>query len=272
MDEKIMNTQSLKRYQAALLFTLVFFSSVASAYELAIMPVRSKALTEKLYQPLADYLSKATGKPIHLKTYNNFVNYWQDMRDGKLDIVLDAAHFVDYRAKQKEHQVLVKLKDKVSFSLVSSEDLAILEPAELIGKPIACLPPPSRGNLEIDSFFKNPIRQPRKVEVKSYEEAVMLLEQGKVQAAVIPTPMLNAFPNLMVIDSTDLWPHMAMTASANVPTEVKSAIAKALLGMEKDMQGNEALANSGLTGFEPADHSLYDGYSKALSTYGNYNY
>ena len=202
----------------------------------------------------------------------NFVNYWQDMRDGKMQLVLDAAHFVDYRVKLKEHQVLVKIKDQVSFSLVSSEEEAILEPAELIGKPIACLPPPSRGNLEIDSFFKNPIRQPRKVEVQSYEDAVKRLKTGEVKAAVVPTAMVGGFPDLMVIANTELWPHMALTASPDVPTEVKSAILKALLGIEKDKQGAEALAKTGLAGFEPADATVYDGYSKALKTYGNYSF
>ena len=150
-----MNTQPVRRMLSALLFTFGCVSAIASAYDLAIMPVRSKAKTEALYQPLVNYLSKATGESINLKTYNNFVNYWQDMRDGKFDLALDAAHFVDYRATQLEHQVLVKLKDQVSFSLVSNEEQSILDPAELIGKKIACLPPPSRGNLEIDSFFKN---------------------------------------------------------------------------------------------------------------------
>lgn len=267
-----MNTPPIKRILSALLFTFVFFSSIASAYDLAIMPVRSKAKTEALYQPLVEYLSKATGEQIHLKAYNNFVNYWQDMRDGKFDLALDAAHFVDYRATQLEHQILVKLKDQVSFSLVSNEEHSILEPAELIGKPIACLPPPSRGNLEIDSFFKHPIRQPRKVEVKSYEEAVKKLEKGVVKAIIIPTPMLNAYPDLMVIESTELWPHMGITASSKIPAKFKSAVAKALLGMTRDKQGSEALAASGLGGFEPADHSVYEGYSLALKSYGRYSF
>lgn len=267
-----MHTPPVKRILSALLFTFVFFSSIASAYDLAIMPVRSKAKTEALYQPLAEYLSKATGEQVNLKSYNNFVNYWQDMRDGKFELALDAAHFVDYRVMQLEHQVLVKLKNQVSFSLVSNEKQSILEPDELIGKPIACLPPPSRGNLEIDSFFKQPIRQPRKVEVKNYEEAVKKLEKGIVKAIVIPTPMLNAYPDLMVIESTELWPHMGITASSNIPTEFKSAIAKALLRMTRDKQGSEILAASGLGGFEPADHSVYEGYSLALKSYGHYGF
>jgi phosphonate transport system substrate-binding protein len=268
-----MSATSNRQLVKAVAFCVLFLSSsLVAAYDLAIMPVRPKALTEKLYQPLADYLAKATGKPIKLKAYNNFVNYWQDMRDGKFQLALDAAHFVDYRVKQQQHQVLVKLRDQVSFSLVSTENESILEPSELIGKPIACLPPPSRGNLEIDNFFKNPIRQPRKVEVKSYEDGVELLRNGKVKAAMLPTPMLNAYPNLMVIAGTELWPHMAVTASPEIPTEVKSGIARALLGMSKDKLGTAILESSGLNqGFEPADHSQYDGFSTALKSYGRYN-
>ena len=257
-----------KALLAAAIITGLLVSTTATALELAIMPVRSKATTEELYQPFVEYLSKATGQEIKLRAYNNFVNYWQDMRDGKLDLVLDAAHFIDYRVKKLEHQVLVKLQDQVSFSLASTEENSILDPEELIGKTIACLPPPSRGNLEIDNFFKNPIRQPRKVEVKSYEQAVMKLEKGEVKAIVIPTPMMGAYPNLSTIETTEQWPHMGITASPNVPAETKSALVKALLGMTRDQQGTDALTKSALSGFEPADHSVYDGYADALKTYG----
>jgi len=267
-----MDTLPARRILSVLLFTFVFFSSVASAYDLAVMPVRPKDKTIALYQPIVEYLSKTTGETVNLKAYDNFVNYWQDMRDGKFDLALDAAHFIDYRAQKLEHQVLVKLRDQVSFSLVSNEENSILEASELIGKPIAALPPPSRGNLEIDTFFKNPIRQPLKIEVKSYEEAVSKLEKGEVKAIIIPTPMLNAYPDLMVIETTDLWPHMGITAKAKIPAKFKSAVVKALLGMTRDKQGTEVLTSSGLTGFEPADHGVYEGYAVALKTYGRYNF
>jgi phosphonate transport system substrate-binding protein len=259
-----------KMYLMSLITGMYLFSTTALAYDFAIMPVRSKAQTIQFYQPLIDYLAKASGQPVKLKAYNNFVNYWQDMRDGKMQFVLDAAHFVDYRVSQQEAQVLVKVLDQVSFSLVSTEEASILDVDELIGKPIACLPPPSRGNLEIDKFFKNPLRQPRKVEVKSYEDAVAKMKSGKVKAAILPTAMLGGFPDLNVIDTTELWPHMGITASKAVPTEVKSAVARALLGITRDKQGSEALAVTGLAGFEPADASTYEGYSKALKSYGQY--
>ena len=116
-----MGSLRVRRIFSALLFTFVFFSSVASAYDLAIMPVRSKDKTISLYQPIVEYLSKTTGESVNLKAYDNFVNYWQDMRDGKFDLALDAAHFVDYRAQKQKHQVLVKLKEQGRGSRGSNE-------------------------------------------------------------------------------------------------------------------------------------------------------
>lgn len=261
---------SLKQLLLPLLLSLQFVPSIVNAFDFAVMPVRSQAKTEELYKPLMAYLSKATGKKIKLKSYNNFVNYWQDMRTGKFDFALDAAHFVDYRVKTQENQVLVKIKDQVSFSLVSTEANSVIDTDELIGKSIACLPPPSRGNLQIDDFFTHPIRQPRKHEVKKYEEGVELMKAGKVHAAMMPTAMLGGFPDLVVIETTELWPHMGVTASAKVPTKVKAALAKALLSLSRDKKGAAILSKIGFVGFEPADHSVYDGYGKYLKTYGRF--
>ena len=96
------------------------------------------------------------------------------------------------------------------------------------------------------------------------------MEKGTVKAAVIPTPMVQMFTDLYVVESTELWPHMGVTASADVPTKIKSKIARALLSMTKNKQGNDALEASSLVGFEPADNSVYAGYSKYLSHYIRY--
>ena len=264
-----MNT-SLKALSAFLLLGLQFISTSVSAYDISIMPVRSQAKTEELYAPMVEYFTKSVGVPITLKTYKNFVDYWQDMRHGKFELAFGAAHFVDYLVANHQHQVLAKLKDRVSFSLVTTQDDSVFEASELVGKPIACLAAPSRGNLEISTFFKSPMRQPRKTEVRSYEEGVVLLEKGTVKAAVLPTPMVQIFTDLHLVESTELWPHMGVTESPEIPTEVKSKITRALLSMKKNMQGNEALEASNLVGFEPADSGIYEGYSKYLSHYIRY--
>lgn len=263
----------MNRYKRNILTVVVFlvslsFQSTAGAYDFAVQPILPKKDLERSYKPLARYLANKTGQPIKFVAYSNFLRYWDDMKAGKFDLVMDAAHLVDYRIQRLDHEVLGKVKDKVSFSLVTTEDNAVLEPSELIAKRISCLAPPSRGNLQIDKFFPNPIRQPFKQETRSFREAIKLLQKGKVHASIIPTPMVGGFPDLYVVETTDLWPHMGVTAAPSMPADVKAAISKALLGMEGDPAAADVLKAGSLPGFEATTNEEYEGYMKLLTDTG----
>ena len=253
------------------IFLGLFVPMQAMALDLAVQPILPKKELQKSFKPLADYLTKKTGHKIKFKAYSNFLRYWDDMRANKFDLVLDAAHLVDYRAQKHGHEVLAKVQDKVSFSLVTTEEGSVLEAEELIAKRISCLAPPSRGNLQIDKFFTNPIRQPFKTETRSFKEAIKLLQKGKVHASIVPTPMVKAFPGLYVVETTDLWPHMGFSASANVPANVKADLKKALLGMKDDKAAAAALKASGITGFEDGGNNDYQGFMRILIDTGYVN-
>ena len=75
----------------------------------------------------------------------------------------------------------------------------------------------------------------------------------------------------MVIETTSLWPHMAITASPRVPDAVKSAVAKSILAINQHEDGSRALSKLGFSGFEPADQGTYESYSKLLAGYGRYS-
>lgn len=248
-------------------FLFVAFSltnSAFAAYDMIVMPVMPAKELKKAYAPLTQYLSKTTGQKINLVTSPNYLAYWQRMKKGEYDLVLDAAHLVDFRVKKLDYDVLAKVKDKVSFSIVSAGHNPILDPDELIGKQVACMVPPSRGGLQIDQYYPNLMRQPIKVQVDSFEEAVYKLNSGQVDAAVIPTPLLNKYTNLNVIESTELWPHMGLTASPSVPDSVKASIKKALTDATFEEKRTQMLASAGMSGFELADNTVYDGYIAAL--------
>jgi len=243
----------------------------AHALDLVVQPILAQKQLKSSFKPLADYLSKKTGTKINFIAYSNFLRYWDDMRAGKFDLVLDAAHLVDYRAQKLGHEVLAKVEDKVSFSLVTTEENSVIDVEELVAKRISALAPPSRGNLQIDKFFPNPLRQPFKTETRSFREAIKLLQKGKVHASVIPTPMVQVFPGLYVVETTDLWPHMGFTASQNVPVDVKAALSEALLAMKEDKAAAAALKASQITGFEKGDNSDYRGFMRLLVDTGYAN-
>jgi len=249
-----------------------FSTAHAAEYTLVVQPVQSPETTTTAFQPLADYLSKATGQQIKLVTALNFLTYWETMKKGdQYDLILDAAHFTDYRIKRLNYIPLVKVASVVSFSLVTRDDHAVLDTKELIGKRLAVLPSPSMGYVRVNQIFPNPLRQPVIVPVNNAETAAELVKDGKADAAMIPSPMVGSRPYLYTVQTTAQVPHMALSASPRVPEAVRKAIRDALLSAPKTPEGRRLLANLNLgADFEPAAAKNYDGYNRLLA--GVYGY
>ncbi len=251
-----------------LLFTFFLSISVSQAaeYTLAIQPILPQQELKKNFQPLADYLSKATGHTITITTQRNFLFYWTKMRKKKkgFDLVLDAAHFTDYRVKHQGYTVLAKLPDTVSFSIVTGEDSFILDTEELIGLRIATMHSPSLGSLRLEALFPNPMRMPYYIWAANTTVAVENILSGKIDAAIIPTRLASTYDNLNTVMTTEPVPHMGLSASPDVPAEVAEKIRLALLNASTTADGQKMLSLLNTDKFEAADSATYDGYSDLL--------
>jgi ABC-type phosphate/phosphonate transport system substrate-binding protein len=250
----------------ALIYGFLFMSpSLAAEYQLAIQPILSKSKTEQAYKPLADYLSRATGHKITVKASMNFLGYWESMRRGNgYDIVLDAAHFTDYRDRKMKYTVVAKLQDTVTFSLVTNEDVLLFEPEELIAKKVATIPSPSLGGVRLAELFPNPLRQPRIVGTPNAQEALKKLKNGEVDAALVPTPLIRGDTSLNVVVTTEPVPHMAFSTSSKIDPKTRNAIRKALTSAQKTPEGQAMLKAINLPGFDPASNANYNGYASLL--------
>jgi hypothetical protein len=259
---------------SSVLFLFVFLStaigysanSQAAEYSLAIQPILPQEELKKSYQPLADYLSQVTGHTITITTQRNFLFYWTKMRKGKkgFDLVLDAAHFTDYRIKAQGYTVLAKLPYTVSFSIVTSEDSFIMDEEELIGLRIATMPSPSLGSLRLEELFTNPMRIPVYIWETNTTIAVDKLISGEIDAAIIPTRLASTYDNLNLVLTTEPVPHMGLSASPTVPADVVEKIRQALVNAHTTDQGKKMLAALKIDNFEPATSETYDGYSDLL--------
>ena len=266
-----MISHTLKRYVIAIVIWLGCLPHLhADTFTLIVQPILPASQTAKAYQPLADYLSTSTGHNIELLTSPNFLAYWQEMKKGQYHFVLDGAHLTDYRIKKLGYQPLAKVLDVVSFSLVTGPDVLVFEPEELVGKPVASLASPSRGALIIEQLFTQPLRQPLLVEVTNAQDAIKKVIDGKVNGAVIPSPLVGGFPDLNVVSTTEQWPHIALSASREVPDDVSKKVSEALLNAGNTPQGNEMLSAINLPGFEKATSETYTGYSDILKSVWGY--
>ena len=253
------------RLLALCLRLLLSLPAGAAVWQLAIQPILPRDRTLTAYAPLAEYLSRATGQTIRIRASHNFVDYWESMRQPPgFDLVLDAAHFTDYRNQRMGYRVLAKLPDTVTYSLVTGEDTLLFEPAELIGKRVATIPPPSLGGLRLNEMFPNPLRQPVVVATNNSQEALARLKAGRALAALVPTPLIRGDASVNVITTTEPVPHMALSVSPRIPASLRTKIRAALLRAGQTPRGKAMLDALKLPGFVPASNDLYQGYARLL--------
>lgn len=242
---------------------------------LGIQPVLSEQQTKTAFQPLADYLGKAAGRTIVIRTRPNFLAYWDDVRKGGVfDLILDAAHFTDYRIKKQGYHVLAKVPDSVSYSLIVSDKTPVIDPTELIAKRVATLGVPSIGAARLHAMYPNPARQPTMVEVNSVELGIKLLVEGKVFAAILPTPVVSQQMaqggGITVVVTTEPIPHIGLSAAPTLDQATRDKLRTALLNAGQTPEGRSMLQAIGFEKFDPATPAIYDGQSKILRDYWGY--
>ena len=244
----------------------------AGAVVLAIQPVLSETQTRAAFAPFAEYLSQISGKRVTIVTRPNFLAYWDTLRKGAgYDLVLDAAHFTDYRVQKLGFTVLAKIPDSVSYSLIMRDDDPAFDPAELVGRRVATLGTPSIGAARLNAMFPNPVRQPIAVEVASAEEGMELLLSKKVEAAILPTPIVSQrmaqAGGIAVVTATDAIPHIALSAGPSIDAATQERIRRGLLDAAKTPAGKAMLKHIGFERFDPATAAVYKGHANTLKQY-----
>ncbi len=241
-------------------------SGLALEFTLSIQPILPKKQIVKAYQPLADYLSQRTGHKIVIRAHNNFITYWAAMRrPSGFDLVLDAAHFTDYRIRRKEYSVLAKIPETVSFSIVTHEDDLVFDTDELVLKTVATLVSPSVGALRLNNLFRDPMRQPKIRYARDANDAARMVMEKRAYAAIIPTALVGRYEGLNTVTTTESLPHMAFSASANVPVEIRQKIQQSLVEAQKSEDGRKMLEQINFPSFEPTSAAGYSGYHLMLA-------
>ena len=249
-----------------LLGLLLVASQLAQAqtYSLVVQPILPPRQTSQAFTPLANYLSTTTGANIRLVTALNFVTYWERMKKGEYDLVLDAAHFTDFRVKRLRYRVLVRIPDTVSLSLVTAGDLLIFEPEELIGRKLGTLGSPSMPAVRANQLFPNPTRLPVFVDFANATDTVRALLDGEIAGAIIPSPLVQNYPELNTVLTTDPIPHIALSASPQVPNALAERIREALISIDRKPAGRRTMEALRLAPFVSATSGSYDGYAQLL--------
>ncbi|MDH4133542.1 MAG: hypothetical protein OEV31_02005, partial [Gammaproteobacteria bacterium] len=175
-----------------LLVTLFPASAEVRELVLGVAPLLDEQATHKQFQPLCDYLTSITLLPCRVATRPNYLAYWDTLRRGEdYNLILDDAHFTDYRIQKMNYRVIAKIPDTVTYSLAVQKKMNIDDPAKLVGRRIATLGIPSMGAALLNGLFPQPSQQPILIEIDTAREGFELLRSDKVHAVILPTPLVR---------------------------------------------------------------------------------
>ncbi len=193
---------------------------------------------QRLYQPIAEHLSRVTGKTIVYKHPGNWLTYQTEMLKGSYDLVFDGPHLNSWRISNLQHNTLVKIADEHVFAVVvRKNDAQIKDVKQLAGKKVCGMNPPNLGTLALLSQFDNPVRQPVILDTVGWNKAYegMVLEE-RCSAAILPLAKLRMLDVsghfTKVIHKTRTLPNQALSAGPRVTREDQAKIAAALVSPE----------------------------------------
>jgi len=192
---------------------------------------------KKLYQPIADYLSKALGRPVVYKYPRTFGVYRAEMLNGGYDILFDGAHFIGYRIQKQQHNALVRMPNEGrAWAIFARKGERISKVTELAGKTVCAQPAPTIGALVLLSQFdKDPSQQPFLVPVKVREGIYNGVLSGHCAAGVLPNTELAALNGsgaaVTVYESAPIA-DQGFSAGPRVSREEQAKIIAALLAPE----------------------------------------
>lgn len=204
---------------------------------------------EKIYAPLAEYLSGVLGEKVTYKHPKNWLQYQRDLRHDVYDIVFDGPHFVSWRMAHLNHEVLVKLPGTLEFVIVvGKDDKGIREMKDLIGKKICGIPPPNLATLTVIEQFQNPVRQPIIWGVRGgFPTVYKTFRQGGCRAAVFRTTFFEKKLSdedrsmMKVLFKSKALPNQAISVSSRVKSKYKKEIIRSLTLDENGKRAAQAI-------------------------------
>ena len=108
--------------------------------KLGIFPRRSAQITERMFRPLSDELSKKLGTKVLLETTHDFASFWDNVANKRYDIV----HYNQYHYLKSHNQFGYQVfaqnvefgHKQIAGAILVRRDSGIETPADLKGKTI----------------------------------------------------------------------------------------------------------------------------------------
>ena len=236
-------------------------------YVFGAPPAGSYAEQAAIYEPIAEFLTRVTGRRFDFRYSDNWLTYSRDMTNEAYDLVFDAAALNSWRIERINHTPLLRLSGETVYLVVSRPDnYKIRELKNLAGHGVCAPLPPDVATLALLSQFNNPARQPVIVESTNWNTMYKNLREGKCDGAIITRQYLDRIDrNLVkVIYRHSAMPNSALSAGPRIPPELQEKIRQALLTPQGKAATAKLRAAHNAEELVPARSEDYAGLGKLL--------
>jgi ABC-type phosphate/phosphonate transport system substrate-binding protein len=242
-------------------------------YLIGSSPSLTREQGERIFQPIAELLGKATGVNFEYSYTAHWPGYIEDMRNSKHSLLFDEPHLVSWRLEYGTHSPVVKLSGDMGFVITARRnDESIVQLSDLAGRIVCAGAPPALDGLILYEQFANPSRQPQILPTANFRDAYDQLLNERCRAAVLPTTLYEALSlgsgELRVLFLSEAFPNWTLTADNRIPQPVLNEIRAALLDSD-----NQNITGVIASEIDPGKQVLrasvdeYPGYSRLLQDF-----
>ncbi|MCG6873232.1 MAG: phosphate/phosphite/phosphonate ABC transporter substrate-binding protein [Gammaproteobacteria bacterium] len=269
----------MSRFLGVLLLFLLAAPVGAQELIFTSPPRESAEAGEKMYGPIASYLSAQLGRKVVYEHSRNWLHYIDQLRADHYDLVFDGPHFISWRMQRHGHTPLVRLTGGLSFVVLArADDQRVTEMSQLAGRPVCGHAPPNLATLTMQAQFPNVSREPIVREMRGFNNIFKAVLDGKCIAGVVPLGVyrkLNtgeAEGRLRVLFQSPPVAHQGITASSRVSVDEQERIRTSLLA-EESQEATKALRDRFGRGkpFQSASVEEYAGLSVLLKDVWGFN-
>jgi ABC-type phosphate/phosphonate transport system substrate-binding protein len=189
--------------------------------------------SEKIFAPIAGYLSQVLGRPVVYRRPATMSDYQSDVLAGSYDIVFDDPQVTSWRIARQQYKALVKIPGEFAYTaVVRANNARITDLKQLAGRKICALAPPNLGTLIMYEQFDNPMRQPAMIVGSDDNQNYQSLMKGECEAAILPLGQLqrldSAAPRTRIIFRSATLPQQAFAAGPRLTISERGKIMDAL--------------------------------------------
>jgi len=256
---------------------------------MVIFPRRNVKITYRLFQPMAEYLSRTLNRKVSLRTPKDFNSFWGVLDRGDFDLVhLNQYHFI---AAHDRHGYRAILKNEEFGSstmravIMVRKDSAIKSIQDLRGKKILFGGGPRamqsyiiptwllrRAGLKKGDY--------REVFAKNPPNALISAFHRQADAAGVGNSVLRINVVKSTVDVTKMktlaegpeLPHLVWAVKENMPAVLREKIQTALSSLAEHPEGLAILGNAQLTALVVAENKEYDLYRSIVVSVHGGNY